>query len=82
MTTSQRRIKIIINPDKSVSELIKFYFEKIKRPELFGDPSIRFIMNAQLILPNSKNLIKEYINKKNDINTIVIDDLDDKIKVN
>ena len=80
MTTSQRRIKIIINPDKSVSELIKFYFEKIKRPELFGDNSIRFIMNANLIEYDSNKLIKTYLNKKNDFNVIVIDDLDDKIK--
>ena len=36
-------------------------------------------MNAQLILPGSKDLIKNYINKNNDVNTIVIDDLDDKI---
>ena len=79
VTTSQRKIKILINPDKTITELIKFYFEKIKRPELFGDKSIRFIMNAQLILPGSKDLIKNYINKNNDVNTIVIDDLDDKI---
>jgi surface protein len=82
MTTSQRKIKILINPDKSMSELIKFYFESIKRPELFGDPSIRFIMNAQLIFSDSKGLIKDYINNKNEINTIVIDDLDDKIDKN
>ena len=79
-TTSQGKIKIIIDPNKSIKELIKFYFEKIKRPELFGDQNIRFILNANLISQDSNQPIKTYLNKKVDVNTIVIDDLEDKIK--
>ena len=53
----------------------------IKRPELFGDPSIRFLLNAYLLFHDSKDLIINYINKFDDVNnTIVIDDLDDKIQ--
>ena len=63
-----------------MKELIKFYFEKIKRPELYGDNNIRFLLNANLIEHDSNKLIKTYLNKKNDFNFIVVDDLDDKIK--
>ena len=38
-----------------------------------------FIMNANLIPPDSKELIKKYINHKVGIYTIVVDDLDYKI---
>ena len=73
-------MRIIIDPNKTIRELIKFYFEKIKRPELFGDKSIRFILNANLIMHDSNNTIKSYLNKKMTMNTIVVDDLEDKIK--
>ena len=72
--------QILIDPYKIVTELIKFYFEIIKRPELFGDLSIRFLLNAYLLSHDSKDLIINYINKFDDFNTIVIDDLDDKIQ--
>ena len=81
MTVTQRKTKILIDPNKSMNVLIIFYFEVIKRPELYGDSSIRFLMYGNLIPHNSKNLIKKYINPKNDINTIVVDDLDDKLKI-
>ena len=79
-TTSQEKIRIIIDPNKTIRELIQFYFEKIKRPELFGDKSIRFILNANLFMHDSNIPIKYYLNKKMDVNTIVVDDLEDKIK--
>ena len=50
MTTLQRKTKILIEPNKSVIDLIKFYLEKIRKPELFGDPSIRYVKNAVQIL--------------------------------
>ena len=78
-TTSQNKIKIIIDSDKPMNELIQFYFQIIHQPTLYGDSSIRFLMNANLIMHDSKALIKNYINKKSDFNVIVVDDLDDKI---
>ena len=81
-TTSQSKIEIIIAPEKTMTELIQFYFKIINQPTLYGDSSIRFLMNANLIMHDSKYLIKTYINPKSDTNIIVIDDLDDKIKQN
>ena len=60
-TGFQKYTKIIIDPNKSVNDLIKFYFEKIKLPNLIGDPSITFAKNGELL--DSKNLIKTYIKK-------------------
>ena len=59
--------------------LIKFYLEKMKKPELLGNSNIRFVKNAEPISPNSKNLIKDYIKNKNDPLIIMVDDVDDKI---
>ena len=74
-----QKIKIFIDPNKTIYELIKFFFEKIHKPELFGDPSIRFLINAKYILYDSKDLIRKYINVNNKTHTIVVDDLDDKL---
>ena len=79
ITTSQERIIIKFDPEKTVADLIKFYFHKINRPELFGDMNIRFLLNAEILKYDSKELIKTKINKKNEVNTIVVDDLEDKI---
>ena len=80
VTTGQKKLKILIDPNKTMTELIKFYFEVIKRQELFGDPSIRFLFNSFFIPHNSKDLIKKYINNFNDVNTIVINELEGKIQ--
>ena len=77
VTTSQYKIQIQIEPEKKMSDLIKAYFAQIKKPELFGDFSIRFLVNGKMVEHNSDYLIKNYIKK--DANTIVIDDLEDKI---
>ena len=79
-TTSQSKINILIDPEKTMTELIQFYFQILNQPELFGDSTIRFLISANFISHDSKGLIKNYINKKNDVNIIVVDDLDDKIK--
>ena len=80
VTTGQKKLQILIDPNKTMTELIKFYFEVIKRPELFGDQSIRFLFNSFFIPHNSKDLIRKYINKYNYVNTIVINDLEGKIQ--
>ena len=80
VTTGQKKLQILIDPNKTITELIKFYFEVIKRQELFGDQSIRFLFNSFFIPHNSKDLIKKYISNFNDVNTIVINDLEGKIQ--
>ena len=78
-TTFQKNIKIIIDPNKSIHDLIKFYFDYIKLPELFCDPSINFVKNANMIEANSKNSIKKYMKKMDEIFIILVNDTDDKI---
>ena len=78
-TTSQYQIQILIGTDKTMEELIKFYFESIKKPELFDDNSIRFLLNSFVIEHNSKKRIKDYIGKYSNVKKIIIDDLEDKI---
>ena len=77
VTNGQYKIQLTIETEKKMSDLIKAYFAEIKKPNLFGDPSIRFLFNAKIIEHNSNDLVKNYIKK--DANTIVIDDLEDKI---
>ena len=79
-TTAQRREKILIEEDITIKDLIKLYFDKINQPELYGDPNIRFLINANLLYQDSVELIKEYINKKQDVYKIIVDDLEDKIR--
>ena len=79
-TTSQERLTILIDPNKTMEELIKFFFEKAQRPDSFGDPDIRFIMNSKLILNDSKELINNYINPFNKTNIIIVDDVENKIQ--
>ena len=79
-TTSQDEVKISINHNKTMGELIKCYFNKIKRKDLYGDESILFMKNAKLINHNSSELIKTYFEGLNEGNIIVVTDLEDKIK--
>ena len=81
-TTGQYKVYIIIDPYKTIKELIQFYFETIKKPYLYGDPDIRFIWSATLIPHDSNDLIKFYLKESDydSLNTIVIDDVEEKIK--
>ena len=78
-TTAQKRKFIEIDENKNIEELIKLYFKIINKPELFLDPSIRFLCNGYMLNPHSKDLIKSFINHKNNVNVIIVDDLEDKI---
>ena len=78
-TTSQYEIQVIIETDKTMEQLIKLYFETIEKQYLFGDEKIVFIWNAEAIPHDSKNLIKNYFNKRYEGNVILIYDLDNKI---
>ena len=77
VTTGQIKIELSIEPEKKMRDLIKAYFDKIKKPELFGDTSIRFLYKGRVIEHESNDLIKDYIKK--DSNIIVIDDVEDKL---
>ena len=59
-TTSQIKVKILIDSDKTIDELIKFYFDEIKRPDLYGEQSIWFLINGKNIIPPYP---KESLNK-------------------
>ena len=78
-TTNQYNVQILIDPNKAMTKLIKFYFDIIKRQDLFGDNSILFIKNGKLISHKTKDLIKSYFNGINNGNIIVVDDSEDKI---
>ena len=78
-TSHQMKVKILIDPENTMTQLIKFYFDKINRPDLFGDPSIRFLANANFIPHDSKDFIKKYIQLNCDFINIIINDVDDKI---
>ena len=63
----------------TVSEVIQSYFHKIERPDLYGDPSIRFLMNANVLYHDSKEPINHFIKKNNAPYNIIVDDVEDKI---
>ena len=47
-TTGQKKVEIVIDPNLTMTTLIKFYFDIINKPHLFGDPSIRFLLFQNL----------------------------------
>ena len=81
-TTSQYKIKISFHSDKTVKELIKFYFETIKKPHLYGNMNIRFLLNGNFVHQDSKDSIKELFKNKNITYKFIVDDLNDIIDKN
>ena len=77
--TNQNSVTIEIDSEKTMSEAIKLYFEKIKRTNLFGDKAICFLKDGRIIEHYSKQLVKDCINKKNNSQIIIVVDSDDKI---
>ena len=77
-TTNQYKTKIFIDPKNTMEQLIKCYFKIIKKPELFGDKNVRFLLNGNFIPQNSKQLISEYLMGDNNL-FILIDDLEERI---
>ena len=61
-----------------MEQLIKCYFKIIKKPELFGDKNVRFLLNGNFIPQNSQQLISEYLMGDNNL-FILIDDLEERI---
>ena len=78
-STSQCEMQVVVDTDETMEQLIKKYFETIEKKNLFGDEKIVFIWNAEVIPHNSKNLIKNYFNKRNEGNVILVSDLDNQI---
>ena len=79
VTTNQKKFKIIINSDNTIKELIRFFFQTIKRPDLFGNDSIHFLINGCMLKHDSNYLIKKYIENKYDHITIIVCDISNKI---
>ena len=74
--------KILVDYDKTIDELIKFYFKIIKRPDLYGDQSITFLINARNICPPYPNeSVETLLNKIDPQRTvkIIVSDIEDKI---
>ena len=80
-TTNQYKTKIFIDSKNTMEQLIKSYFKIIKKPELFGDKNVRFLLNGNFIPQNSKQLISEYLMDDNNL-AILVDDLEDQISTN
>ena len=79
-TNSQYKVKISIDPDKTIGDLIENYFNKIKRRDLYGDQSIIFAKNGNIFMHNSTELIRPHFTGQNDGKIIIVNDVDDKIK--
>ena len=62
--------------NKTIDELIKFYFEIIERKDLYGDENISFLIRSNLIIPpypkESIETLKNNINKSGAIRIIVV----------
>ena len=82
-TTSQTKVKILIDSDKTIDELIKFYFDEIKRPDLYGEQSICFLINGKNIIPPyPKESLDKLLDKidNNKIVKMIVNDSEEKIK--
>ena len=74
---------IYINPKKTIEELIKIYFETIKRSDLYGDKEIVFLTDGKNIsVPYPKDPVESLKNNAVNSNTIniIISDQNDKLK--
>ena len=82
MQTNQEKVKILIDSNKKMKELIKFYFEVKNKPELYKDLSIAFLKSGNEIKHTSEKTVKDIIGADNDANIILVADADDKIQLN
>ena len=64
-------IRIYIDSNKTIKELIRYYFDEIKRPELYDDKSINFLVGGECLhFPYSETPIKNLISKNDPYETI------------
>ena len=74
---------ILINSNKTIDELIRFYFQISERKDLYGDESITFLIEDKTIIPPyPKESIESLKNKNTYSETIKIEVIykDDKMK--
>ena len=73
--------KILIDSDRTIDELIRFYFKVIKRPDLYGSKNINFLINGECINPpypqNSIENLKSKIVNSETIKIVVNENEDD-----
>ena len=85
-TNDRKEIKLFIEDDKSIKELIIKFFEKINmltgNSLSIGDKDIEFINNDKIVPTNSDELIKNFFNYENQKSKIKIIVDDKKGKIN
>ena len=79
-TTAQKTVEIEIEEDKNILDLRKLYFETIKKPELYIDKSMCFLVNCVNLPIDTYVLIKDCFKDRNEAIVILIADNDDKLQ--
>ena len=82
MNTAGSKVIILINPNRTIKELVKYFFKIIQRPSLYKEENICLLINGGNIDRKSKNEIKSLFqlsDEKKEL-TIIVDDSDEKLK--
>ena len=77
----KKRVEISIEFNKKIKQLIKLFFRKIGRLDLFNDKEIFFYCFNKYIPHNSEDLIGNMLGEKLGTLTIVVQDPEKKIKI-
>ena len=78
INTSGFSTEVSIEDDKTIKDLIKAFFEKINRIDLFGCPKLSFVNDGYILNSDSIELIKDLYGEDN-VKTILVVDPDDMI---
>ena len=81
MNPRESKVIILINPNRTIKELVKYFFKIIQRPSLYKEENICLITNGGNIDRKSKNEIKSLfqLDEKKEL-IIIVFDLDEKLK--
>ena len=82
MTPRESKVIILINPNRTIKELVKYFFKIIQRPSLYKDKTICLLINGGNMDRKSKNEIKSLFqlsDEKKEL-IIIVFDLDEKLK--
>ena len=82
MNTAGSKVIILINPNRTTEELVKYFFKIIQRPDLYKEENICLLINGGNIDRKSKNEIKSLFqlsDEKKEL-IIIVDDSDEKLK--
>lgn len=81
MNTAGSKVIILINPNRTIKELVKYFFKIIQRPSLYKEENICLLINGGNIDRKSKNEIKSLIQLHEEKELIIlVDDSDEKLK--